>query len=194
MDNKDLAEKIQDGIEKHRIWIGAFLLVFILIGGSIILWRENWQKPKADAQAQNYESRIEELEKKLEANDAGVANAADVSSTVTGTTSQSAVTTGKTTTAKSSTSVATKSPTASSTPAKTGQATTSVPASAVFPININTATLAQFDALPGIGEVKAQAIIDYRTSHGSFTDITQLKNVKGIGDATFDKLKADVTI
>lgn len=56
-------------------------------------------------------------------------------------------------------------------------------------ININTATAAELDALPGIGEVKARAIIDYRESNGPFTAPEELMNVKGIGQATYDKLK-----
>lgn len=63
-----------------------------------------------------------------------------------------------------------------------------------FPININTASLNTLTALPGIGETKAQAIIDYRTEHGPFTNIEQLMDVSGIGQATFDKLKNLVTI
>jgi len=63
-----------------------------------------------------------------------------------------------------------------------------------FPININTASLNTLTALPGIGDVKAQAIIDYRTEHGPFTNIEQLMDVSGIGPATFEKLKDMVTI
>lgn len=63
-----------------------------------------------------------------------------------------------------------------------------------FPININTASKNTLTALPGIGEVKAQAIIDYRTEHGPFTDPEQLMEVSGIGPATYEKLKDYITI
>ena len=45
-----------------------------------------------------------------------------------------------------------------------------------------------------MGPVKAQAIIDHRKANGPFKSVDQLKDVKGIGDATFDKIKADVSV
>jgi len=61
-------------------------------------------------------------------------------------------------------------------------------------ININTATLAELDTLPKIGPVTAQYIIDYRAKNGPFKKIEDLKNVSGIGDATFEGLKDLVTV
>ncbi len=61
-------------------------------------------------------------------------------------------------------------------------------------ININTATLEELMTLTGIGEVKAQAIIDYRKENGSFTAIRQLLNVKGIGEVTYKNIKDFVSI
>ena len=49
-------------------------------------------------------------------------------------------------------------------------------------------------SLPGIGEVKANAIIDYRKTVRAFGSIDDLKEVSGIGDKTFDKLKALITV
>ncbi|ONI43845.1 hypothetical protein AN641_01300 [Candidatus Epulonipiscioides gigas] len=56
-------------------------------------------------------------------------------------------------------------------------------------ININTATVAEFDSLPGIGAVRASAIIAYRQEFGSFNDIQELTNISGIGDATLSNIK-----
>ena len=56
-------------------------------------------------------------------------------------------------------------------------------------ININTASVSELITLPGIGQSKAQAIITYRTEHGAFAEKEELKNVSGIGDATYEKLK-----
>ncbi len=61
-------------------------------------------------------------------------------------------------------------------------------------ININTASSELLQTLSGIGEVKAQAIIDYRTSNGNFTSVEQLLNVKGIGEKTLDKIKGYICV
>lgn len=56
-------------------------------------------------------------------------------------------------------------------------------------ININTADTIQLQTLNGIGEKKAELIIQYREENGSFQTIEELKNVSGIGEKTFDALK-----
>lgn len=61
-------------------------------------------------------------------------------------------------------------------------------------LNINSASPAELDTLPGIGPAKASAIIEYRNAHGPFTDINQLDNVPGIGPATMSDLRPRVTI
>ena len=61
-------------------------------------------------------------------------------------------------------------------------------------VNINTASIEDLMNLSGIGESKAKNIIEYRESNGHFTDITDIKNVKGIGDSIFDKIKDHITV
>ena len=61
-------------------------------------------------------------------------------------------------------------------------------------ININNASVEDLMKLSGIGESKAKNIIEYRDSIGEFKDINDIKNVKGIGDSIFDKIKDHITI
>jgi len=61
-------------------------------------------------------------------------------------------------------------------------------------VNLNTATLAQLDGLPGVGPVLAQRIIDFRLQHGGFKDVGELRQVDGIGEETFARLKNLVTL
>ncbi|MFC7841294.1 helix-hairpin-helix domain-containing protein [Streptomyces sp. NPDC057382] len=58
------------------------------------------------------------------------------------------------------------------------------------PVPLNTATLDQLDTLPGVGPVLAQHIIDYRTQHGGFRSVDELREVNGIGDRRFADLRA----
>lgn len=61
-------------------------------------------------------------------------------------------------------------------------------------VSINNATLEQLQTLPGIGASKAQDIINYRTEHGHFQSIEDLKNISGIGDSIFAKIKDYITL
>lgn len=60
-------------------------------------------------------------------------------------------------------------------------------------ISINSATLEELQTLDGIGKSKAEAIIEYRTNNGLFKTIEDIKNVSGIGDAAFEKIKDSIT-
>lgn len=61
-------------------------------------------------------------------------------------------------------------------------------------VNINTATFQELTTLSGVGDAKAQDIIDYRTLNGNFKTIEDIKNVSGIGDALFVKIKDYITV
>jgi competence protein ComEA len=65
--------------------------------------------------------------------------------------------------------------------------------SPLAPVDLNSATVEQLDALPGIGPVTAQKIVDYRTEHGPFTSIDDLDAIPGIGPARIENLRGLVT-
>ena len=68
------------------------------------------------------------------------------------------------------------------------------PDAATSPVNLNTATAAQLESLPGIGPAMAQRIVEYRQQSGGFKKIEELMNVRGIGEASFLKLKPLITV
>lgn len=61
-------------------------------------------------------------------------------------------------------------------------------------VNLNTATIADLETLPGIGPVTAQAILDYRASVGGFKSVGELRDVSGIGEKTFQALAPLVSL
>lgn len=61
-------------------------------------------------------------------------------------------------------------------------------------LDLNHATEQDFEALPGIGPVLAERIVEYRQSRGAFRDVEQLRNVKGIGKKKFDRIRMLVSV
>jgi len=61
-------------------------------------------------------------------------------------------------------------------------------------ININTASIAELDTLPGIGATTAQKIIDYREQNGPFINAEDIINVQGIGTVTYERIKDLITV
>ena len=61
-------------------------------------------------------------------------------------------------------------------------------------VNINTASKEELLTITGIGDSKAEAIISYREENGDFKAIEDIKNVSGIGDSLFEKIKEFITV
>ena len=85
------------------------------------------------------------------------------------------------------------SPSTSSNPSRETEKKPAEP-KVTFPVNINTASKRELEALPGIGEVLAQRILDYRKANGSFQSVDELVKVKGIGEKTLEKLRPYATV
>jgi len=64
----------------------------------------------------------------------------------------------------------------------------------VATINVNTATVKELQSLPGIGQVTAERIIEYRTDHGPFAAVDDLAKVKGIGKKSLEKIRELVAV
>lgn len=65
---------------------------------------------------------------------------------------------------------------------------------ALAAVNLNTATEAELDTLPGVGPATAKAIVVYRTENGPFKTLDDLKNVKGIGAKKLEKLRPELML
>jgi competence protein ComEA len=61
-------------------------------------------------------------------------------------------------------------------------------------VDINTATVAQLESVNGIGPKKAEAIVEYRKKHGPFKSVDDLGKVKGLGKASIDKMRNELTV
>lgn len=79
-------------------------------------------------------------------------------------------------------------------PAAPGAEPESAPVAGGGPVNLNTADVSQLDALPGIGPVLAQRIVDHRDQQGPFRDVQDLQDVAGIGPTILERLAGAVTV
>lgn len=63
-----------------------------------------------------------------------------------------------------------------------------------FPVNLNTATVSELQAIDGIGEKRAAQIIAYREAKGGFKSVDEIKNIKGFGDSLFEQISPYLTV
>ena len=168
MANKGEKVTKTDRWENWKYIILAALAVIILAGSGVLFWQiEKQNSPQGDAfaGARELQAQVDELNKKID----------DLNRALEEAKSQAGSTT-------------------KSTSGKVAGASTLNSGTSQSKININTASLSQLDSLPGIGPTYAQRIIDYREANGGFKSIEEIKNIKGIGDKTFEKFKDQITI
>ena len=162
-------------IEKYRFWIGGILILAIVGGSAVLIWRENYAKPKLEDRISVLEEKINRLEA-----DQKISNSEFLISNQN--------------TNDQISNSQTEQGTVAGTTASSQKQATSNKGQIAGKININTATAAELDALPGIGPAYAGRIIDYRNANGGFKNIDELDNVKGIGKATIDKFRNLISV
>lgn len=151
-------------IEKYRWLIGGFLVLILAASIGILVYKENFQKQDNSEKIAALENRISDLENRID----------QLSKT-------------------KPTAVVAESQNQASPPAVAGASTESS-VKITGKININTATAAELDTLPGIGTAYANRIIEYRNANGGFKKIDDIMKVKGIGEKTFEKLRDKITV
>lgn len=158
----------ESGFYKYKLLLTVVLGFFVLCGSSVLLWQINKQT-KTAPQDENIalKNQLDDLNKKIDELNKSLEELKNSSPTV-----------------ESKTFIKSSSGKVAGDQSSKGNGL----------ININSASASQLDSLPGIGPSYAQRIIEYRNSSGGFKAKEELKNIKGIGDKTFDKLKDLITI
>ena len=183
MDKKDKKQIKSQRSEVIKYVLLSIVAAAILVGSFFLFWQIQKQNKTVDdpyAGAQKMQSEVSSLNKKID----------DLNKALQDAKKENVET--KVTTSTKSGSVA-GAETEAKTEGEDGSESQSQEETSGL-VNINSASAAQLDTLPGIGAAYSQRIIDYRDANGGFKSTEELKNVKGIGDKTFDKLKDLVTI
>lgn len=174
-------------LEYRRVFL--LLLVLVLGGGSVAVYRiASGTKADLDQQAavnEQMEALLDGASRERESMPAATVNAKPAAS-VSPEPEKTAAPSIQAAVMESSPSPSPiSSPTA--TPRRSGSTKSAI-------VDLNTATQAKLMDLPGIGESKAKAIIDYRQKNGGFQSIEEIMKVKGIGQKTFDTFKDRISV
>ena len=173
---EEIKKKFEEFVERNKFWIGGTLLLLIFIGSGFLLYRENYSKASYDEKIAKLENEIIDL-KNIKADNIA---AAEVEIPVVAV-------------AEPEATPAEAAPVAD-TGKVAGTSTSTVKPAVTGMVNINTGSETELDSLTGIGPTYAKRIIEYRTANGGFKTIEEIKNVKGIGDKTFEKFKDRITV
>jgi len=155
-------------IEEHKFVIAGILLCLIVVSSIILFWKMNLEKPGLEARIAGLEKKVFEIEKgKTDRKEIPVA--------------------------KVDVPVEKSEPVIDEMPREKEVKEIAKTTISSF-ININTASQTELETLSGIGPVRAKAIMDYRQNKGSFRSIEEIKNITGIGEAIFLKIKDRISI
>lgn len=188
-------------IEKYRTYIGIFLITIILLGAGILLWDKKKTEESSADQVSSGEIRID-VEGAV--NNPGVYRlfegaivedlineAGGLNDKVDGARLASEINRAQKLRDGDKIMIPIAGEVAGETSTQTISAGTT---SIAGKVNINSGTAQQLDSLPGIGPTYAQRIVQYRETNGAFGSIEEIKEVSGIGNATFEKIKSLITI
>lgn len=176
-------------LEKYRLHLALGLILVVIFATVALLWQKGNLSDSTEKQLTAMEVELSNLKKENQDLQTKLSNSGsnNTSSQIKSASGQVAGATSDQKNNQPTDNLSIPSTSSSSTQSDSLVSTSSK-------ININTASLATLDNLPGIGPSKAQAIIDYRESNGRFQTAEDIMKVKGIGQATYDKMKDQITI
>jgi competence protein ComEA len=169
-------DRINEFISKYKYWLSSFLLLVVVLESFYLLWHENYFMPDLEKRVNVLENKISNIDK----NDSDSSNKLNVDELI----NQS-----KTASIGNDNGKIAGVSTENKSTVEKKQVQLSV-----GKVNINSASASELDSLPGIGPTYASRIIDYRSQKGGFKNLDEIKNIKGIGDATFNKIKDKITL
>ena len=167
--------------KKSNIIIAVLSVIIVLLSACVVLLLvdkysvRNYKVIVIDTDADKY-NQVQIFEDEAQLSEA-MTSAAEVTEAPENKTTEQAATN-----AEKSTAAAETTATQQSKPAQSGK------------ININTASVYQLTSLKGIGEKKAQAIVEYRNENGAFGSIDEIMKVSGIGEKIFESIKDYITV
>lgn len=162
-------------IERYKYLIGLLLILAIIFSSVFLLWKQNYFVPNIEKRIGVVENKVDALANSKTSDTVGVPVEVDklIAQSQTGAETSGQVAGVTNTDVKPSTPIVKQ---------------------IIGKININSASEVQLDTLPGIGPAYAKKIIDYRNAKNGFKSIEEIKEIKGIGDVTFNKLKDLISI
>lgn len=176
---KPTKNKLADFLQEHKALVGSGLIVSLVVVAGLVTGQALIQRQNSpdNTQLTKLGDDNQSLRNRLQADEKTIADLTTRVNQLVDLHSHPEVTTETTVTNVTGTAAA----------AGNAQTANSI-------VHLNSASDQELETLPGIGPVYASRIIDYRNQNGGFKSVDELKNIKGIGGATFNKIKDYVII